>query len=47
MSQPLLYPRAGLPKLVESDEELRDVITELAKGHGPIAVDAERASGFR
>jgi ribonuclease D len=47
MSEPLLLPRAGVPPLVEDDAGLRDVIDQLSRGAGPIAVDAERASGFR
>ena len=47
MPEPLLAPRNGLPPLVTSNEELAKVISELAKGHGPIAIDAERASGYR
>lgn len=47
MPEPLLLPRAGVPPLVEDDAGLRDVIDQLSRGVGPIAVDAERASGFR
>jgi ribonuclease D len=47
MPQPLLTPRYGLPALVISNEELAQVIFELSEGHGPIAIDAERASGYR
>jgi ribonuclease D len=45
--EPLLLPRAGIPPLVVDDAGLRDVIDQLSRGEGPIAVDAERASGFR
>ena len=44
---PLLEPRDGLPPLVETADALRAAIDSLAKGTGPVAVDAERASGFR
>lgn len=44
---PLLEPRDGLPPLVETQEALDDAIVALAGGEGPVAVDAERASGFR
>ena len=44
---PLLEPREGLPPLVASDGALTAAITRLGSGHGPVAVDAERASGFR
>jgi ribonuclease D len=44
---PLLEPREGLPPLVATAEALADVTSRLGQGHGPVAVDAERASGFR
>ena len=44
---PLLAPRHGLPELVTTEAGLRDVVSQLAKGSGPIAIDAERASGYR
>jgi len=44
---PLLAPRHGLPELVTTETGLRDVVSQLAKGSGPIAIDAERASGYR
>jgi ribonuclease D len=44
---PLLAPADGLPEVVDSAAALRSLAIELAAGHGPIAVDAERASGFR
>ncbi|HUY45781.1 MAG TPA: HRDC domain-containing protein [Streptosporangiaceae bacterium] len=44
---PLLEPRDGLPPLVVTDEALREAIRALGAGDGPVAVDAERASGFR
>ena len=46
-SVPLLQPRDGLPPVVETDAALAEVIGRLAEGHGPVAVDAERASGYR
>ncbi len=45
--EPLLEPRDGLPPLVETADALRTAIEALATGTGPVAVDAERASGFR
>ncbi|MGO8956130.1 MAG: ribonuclease D [Streptosporangiaceae bacterium] len=45
--EPLLEPRDGLPALVASADALRAAIEALANGTGPVAVDAERASGFR
>ncbi len=44
---PLLEPRDGLPPLVVTGDALAVVTRGLAAGHGPVAVDAERASGFR
>ncbi len=44
---PLLEPRDGLPPVVETAEELDQVTRALAGGTGPVAVDAERASGYR
>jgi ribonuclease D len=43
----LLEPRDGPAALVESAEELSKAVDAVAKGEGPVAVDAERASGFR
>jgi ribonuclease D len=40
-------PRDGLPPVVETDAALTEVTDRLARGDGPVAVDAERASGFR
>ena len=47
VSVPLLEPRDGLPPVVETDAVLAEVTGRLAHGHGPVAVDAERASGYR
>jgi ribonuclease D len=44
---PLLEPREGLPPLVASETALAEAIARLEAGTGPIAVDAERASGYR
>jgi ribonuclease D len=44
---PLLEPREGLPPLVMSPAALEEAVGKLAAGAGPVAVDAERASGFR
>jgi ribonuclease D len=43
----LLEPREGLPPLIATSDELADAIDRLSGGTGPVAVDAERASGFR
>ena len=44
---PLLEPRDGLPPVIETDAALAEATGRLAHGHGPVAVDAERASGYR
>jgi ribonuclease D len=44
---PLLEPRDGMTPLVVTREALDSVTSTLAAGDGPVAVDAERASGFR
>jgi ribonuclease D len=44
---PLLEPRDGMPPLVVTADDLAGAARRLADGHGPVAVDAERASGFR
>jgi ribonuclease D len=47
MSEPLLTPRSGLPELVVDRKGFLAALEALKGGHGPIAVDAERASGYR
>jgi ribonuclease D len=44
---PLLAPRDGLPPVVETSTQLVDYAAALRAGAGPVAVDAERASGYR
>lgn len=44
---PLLEPREGVPPVVRTAAELQRVIEAFAAGSGPVAVDAERASGYR
>ncbi|MFE6875521.1 HRDC domain-containing protein [Streptomyces sp. NPDC057677] len=44
---PLLEPREGIPPVVETEDALAEVIAAFAAGRGPVAVDAERASGYR
>ena len=45
---PLLSaPAYGVPPLVDTPEEFSTACRELALGSGPIAIDAERASGIR
>jgi len=43
----LLEPREGLPPVIVTAAELAAAIERLAAGTGPLAVDAERASGYR
>jgi ribonuclease D len=44
---PLVEPRDGVPPVIETQAALEAAITALAAGSGPVAVDAERASGYR
>ncbi|MEU4675767.1 ribonuclease D [Micromonospora sp. NPDC023737] len=43
----LTAPREGTPQPVATPEELADVVARFAAGSGPVALDAERASGYR
>ncbi len=44
---PLDNPRDGVPPVVDTADALRATVQAFAAGHGPVAVDAERASGHR
>ena len=44
---PLLGLRDGLPPLTETPPALADACNALAAAAGPVAIDAERASGYR
>lgn len=44
---PLLEPADGVPPVVATPAELAATIEAFAAGTGPVAVDAERASGYR
>lgn len=44
---PLLEPRDGIPPVIADENSLAEVIAAFAAGSGPVAVDAERASGYR
>ena len=46
-SVPLTAPRDGTPRPVETADELAEVVARMTAGSGPVAVDAERASGYR
>lgn len=43
----LSAPREGLPPLADTPDAVADAAAALAAGTGPVAVDTERASGFR
>lgn len=43
----MLEPREGIPPVITDDAALAEVIAAFAAGTGPVAVDAERASGYR
>jgi ribonuclease D len=47
MLTPLLSPRHGTPEIVDTESGYEKVIDTLLQGKGPIAIDAERASGYR
>ncbi|MGI5217418.1 HRDC domain-containing protein [Nocardia sp. CA-290969] len=44
---PLLAPADGIPPVCATPDEVAAAAARLAAGTGPLAVDAERASGFR
>ncbi len=44
---PLLVLRDGLSAVVDTPEALAEVVAAFAAGTGPVAIDAERASGYR
>jgi ribonuclease D len=43
----LTAPYDGLPNLITTPSHFEQMLSDLAKGDGPFAVDAERASGYR
>nr|WP_026931116.1 ribonuclease D [Glycomyces tenuis] len=43
----LTEPREGMPPLIQTSAGLAQAAERLASGSGPIAIDTERASGFR
>lgn len=45
--RPLTEPAEGVPDVAATRDQVREVINSLRAGTGPIAVDAERASGYR
>ncbi|HEX6247267.1 MAG TPA: ribonuclease D [Nocardioidaceae bacterium] len=44
---PLLELREGLPPVVDTHDALTELLDAIRSGTGPVAVDAERASGYR
>ena len=44
---PLVQPADGVPPVTTTPQGLADVVAAFAAGTGPVAVDAERASGYR
>lgn len=44
---PLLEPREGIPSVITDEVSLAEVVAAFATGSGPVAVDSERASGYR
>ncbi|WP_084611849.1 ribonuclease D [Tomitella biformata] len=44
---PLTEPREGVPAVLESAEDVAALARRIAGGTGPLAVDTERASGYR
>lgn len=44
---PLLEPVGGIPPVTDTPEALAAVLRRMANGSGPVAIDAERASGYR
>lgn len=47
MITPLLAPRAGVPEVISTILRFEEMIGQLLEGEGPIAIDAERASGYK
>jgi ribonuclease D len=45
--RPMLSLRQGLPHVVQTPAELREACEAVLAGSGPVAIDAERASGYR
>jgi len=47
MITPLLTPRNGVPEVVSDENQFEKLIADLLNGSGPLAIDAERSSGYR
>lgn len=46
-ARPLLAPAGGVPKIIDTPSEFEAALGKIANLSGPIAIDAERASGYR
>ena len=44
---PVSAPREGLPATITTDDQLAELVAAIERGTGPVALDAERASGFK
>src|SRR5690554_6768560 len=44
---PLVEPADGVPEVIDTPAALAETVERFAAGTGPVAVDAERASGYR
>ena len=44
--EPLTEPSGGVPDVIETPEALAGAVAAFAAGTGPVAADAERASGL-
>ncbi|MGV9713381.1 HRDC domain-containing protein [Gordonia sp. NPDC003424] len=44
---PLLHPADGVPPVLSTPRQFAEAAQQIAEGDGPIAVDTERASGYR
>ncbi|WP_371152288.1 HRDC domain-containing protein [Buchananella felis] len=44
---PLTEPREGIPALITTQKELEECAAALKEGTGPVAIDTERAAGFK
>ncbi|QGU04770.1 HRDC domain-containing protein [Corynebacterium comes] len=47
MAHDLTTPRDGIPPVLSTPASFREAAAALASGQGPLAIDTERASGFR
>jgi ribonuclease D len=43
----LTEPRDGIPEVVDDGSALAEAVAAVGSGRGPVAIDAERASGYR